>query len=146
MTTTEPAAQPPLPDPDELTAFYWDAARRHELWLQRCNDCGRLQHPPRPICKQCNSFDLGHAPVSGHGAVYTYSIGVQAFHPWFTDHLPYVLAVVELDDQPNLKLVTNIVDCEPDDVHVDMAVEVTFVDRGDVTLPMFRPTNTTRGA
>ncbi len=134
---------PPLPEPDELTQFFWDGARRHELWLQRCNRCGFLQHRPRPVCKKCNSFDLGHARVSGRGVIYTFSLGVQAFHPWFEDRLPYVLAVVELEEQQHLKMVTNIVDCDPGEVAVGLPVEVTFTDRGDTTLPMFRLADTT---
>jgi hypothetical protein len=78
--------------------------------------------------------------VSGRGTVYSYTIAVQSFHPWFESRIPYVLAVVELEEQRHLKLVTNLVECDEDDVEVDMAVEVVFEKLDDeLTLPMFRP-------
>ncbi|MGE0879606.1 MAG: Zn-ribbon domain-containing OB-fold protein [Acidimicrobiia bacterium] len=130
----------PLPEPDDLTAFYWAAAACHELCVQRCEKCGVLQHPPLPVCRRCSGFEFDMFRVSGRATVYSFTLGVQAFHPWFADNLPYVLAVVELEEQPHLKLVTNIVGCEPSDVVIGMAVEVTFLERDGVTLPMFRPT------
>lgn len=129
----------PLPEPDVVTAFFWDGAARRELCIQRCTNCGHLQHPPEPVCSRCSGFAFDALTVSGRGAVYSFTIGVQAFHPWFADKLPYVLAVVELDEQPHLKLVTNIVECEPSEVAIGMRVEVTFVERDGVALPMFRP-------
>jgi uncharacterized OB-fold protein len=78
--------------------------------------------------------------VSGKGSVYTFCIPTQAFHPWFEDKLPFVLAVVELDEQPGLKMITNIVETNPDDVKVGDRVEVTFTPLGEgFTLPVFRP-------
>lgn len=72
---------PLLPAPDELTSFFWEAARRHELMIQRCSACGTYQHPPEPVCHSCLSFDLGGAEVSGRGTVYSYTTATQAFHP-----------------------------------------------------------------
>jgi hypothetical protein len=72
--------------------------------------------------------------------VYSYAVGVQAFHPWFDNRLPYLLAVVELEEQSNLRLVTNLVECTEDDVHINMPVEVTYEHvNAEMTLPMFRP-------
>jgi uncharacterized OB-fold protein len=145
--TTDTAPAPPLPEPDELTDFFWDGANRHELWLQRCEKCGTYQHRPRPVCKKCDSFDLAPSQVSGRGVIYSFTVGTQAFHPWFVDRLPYVMAVVELEEQAHLKILTNIVGCAPDDVEVGMAVEVTFQELSDdITLPVFGPTTTTEGA
>ena len=131
---------PPLPLPNELTAAFWDGANQGRLVIQRCNACGHFQHAPEPICAHCLSFDLGYAAVSGKGSVYTFCIPTQAFHPWFEDKLPFVLAVVELDEQPGLKMITNIVETNPDNVKVGDRVEVTFSPLGEgFTLPVFRP-------
>ena len=130
---------PLLPAPDELTSFFWEAARRRELMIQRCSACGTYQHPPEPVCHSCLSFDLGGAEVSGRGTVYSYTMATQAFHPSFADKLPFCIAVVELDDQPGLKLLTNIVDLQADGVNVGDPVEVCFRALSDaIDLPVFR--------
>ena len=137
MTTQ---VSPPLPLPDELTTPFWDGSAQSQLVIQSCNSCGHLQHPPEPVCSACLSFDLGSAAVSGKGTVYTFCIATQAFHPWFEDKLPFVIAVVELDEQPNLKMITNVVDVDPDAVRVGDRVEVTFSPLGEgFMLPVFRP-------
>ncbi|MGD9797979.1 MAG: Zn-ribbon domain-containing OB-fold protein [Acidimicrobiia bacterium] len=138
--------RPIVPVPDELTAFFWDGAREGRLLIQRCNDCGYHRHPPRPCCKRCNGFDLSPAEMSGRGTVYSYTVAVQPFHPWLATRLPYVLAVVELEEQPGLKLVTNLVDCAEEDLRCGLPVEVTFetIDDG-VVLPVFRPTAVATG-
>ncbi|HVW42604.1 MAG TPA: Zn-ribbon domain-containing OB-fold protein [Amycolatopsis sp.] len=136
---TEQSAPPLRPLPDELTQFFWDGARDHKLMIQRCSVCGTYQHPPDVVCHACLSFDLGAGEVSGRGTVYTYSMSNQAFHPSFADKLPYCIAVVELPEQPGLKLLTNVVDLPPDGVSVGDPVEVTFQDLGDdMALPVFR--------
>ena len=136
--TTEVSA--PLPLPNELTTPFWEGSAQGQLVIQSCNACGHLQHAPEPVCSACLSFDLGSAAVSGKGTVYTYCIATQAFHPWFADKLPFVIAVVELDEQPGLKMITNIVDVDPDSVSVGDRVEVTFSPLGEgFMLPVFRP-------
>ena len=141
---TQPVTVRPVrPAPDSLTAFFWDGAREHRLLIQRCNDCGRFQHPPEPVCHHCLSFSLGAGEVSGRGTIYSFEIATQAFHPWFADKIPFVIAVVELADQPNLKLITNIVGVDPDSdaIQVGAEVEVTWQDLDDqFTLPVFRLT------
>jgi uncharacterized protein len=141
---TQPVAVRPVrPAPDSLTSFFWDGAREHRLLIQRCDDCGRFQHPPEPVCRHCLSFSLGAGEVSGRGTIYSFEIATQAFHPWFADKIPFVIAVVELTEQPNLKLVTNIVDVDPDSagLQVGAEVEVTWHKLDDeFTLPVFRLT------
>jgi uncharacterized protein len=141
MTTdVVPGMEPILPEPDELTAFFWEGARHGQLRIQRCQACGCYVHPPKPVCPACLSFHLEPETVSGRGRVYSYTVGVQAFHPWFESRLPYLLAVVELDEQPNLKLVTNLVDCTEDDVRIGMPVMVVFEEISpQISLPMFAP-------
>jgi hypothetical protein len=82
VTVAEPtAAEPVLPVPDSLTSLFWDGARKHMLLIQRCNSCGRFQHPPKPVCHYCLSFDLEAGEVSGRGTIYSFEIVTQAFHP-----------------------------------------------------------------
>jgi uncharacterized protein len=132
---------PLRPARDPLTEFFWDAAREEKLMILRCQACGFYVHWPRPCCKRCHSFDLQPAPMSGHARLYSYTVGVQAFHPWFESRLPYVLAVVELEEQKNLKMLTNIVDCSEENVVIGMPLAVTFEHVSpDFSLPMFRPT------
>ena len=131
---------PPLPLVNELTAPFWEGASKGQLVIQHCNSCGHFQHAPEPVCSACLSFDLGSAAVSGKGTVYTFCIPTQAFHPWFEDRLPFVLAVVELDDQPGLKMITNVVGVNPHDVTVGDRVEVTLQPLAEgFVLPVFRP-------
>jgi uncharacterized protein len=136
----DPGKGPVVPSPSELTENFWDGARQHMLVIQRCNSCGKFQHPPEPVCHNCLSFDLGNAPVSGRATLYSYEIATQAFHPYFEDKIPFVIAVVELVEQPNLKLITNIVEAPPDALRVGMQVEVCYGSLTDeFTLPVWRP-------
>jgi hypothetical protein len=132
--------QPVLPAPDPLTDFFWAAARQEQLMILRCQVCGFYVHWPRPICPRCHSFALQPAQVSGRGRLYSYTVGVQAFHPWFEARLPYILAVVELEEQPNLKLVSNLVNCPEPEVRMEMPLAVTFEwITPEFSLPMFEP-------
>lgn len=128
----------PRPQPDELTQFYWDAASDHRLALQRCKACGRLQFPPEVVCIHCQSAHFEHADTSGRGTIFSFTIVDRALHVGFADSLPYIVALVELVDQPGLRIVANVVDAEPGQIAVGDPVEVTFEQRGDVTLPQFR--------
>jgi uncharacterized OB-fold protein len=136
--STDPG--PLLPARDPLTDFFWAGAREGKLMILRCEPCGFYVHWPRPMCPRCQSFDLVPTEVSGRGRLYSYTVGVQAFHPWFEARLPYILAVVELEEQKNLKLVSNVVGCDEHEVAVDMPLAVTFEPiTPEICLPMFRP-------
>jgi uncharacterized OB-fold protein len=129
----------PLSDPE--TAPYWEAARRHELMMQRCSACAHIVFPPRPRCPACLAEALEWTKLSGMGTIRTFTIMHDTFMKGFDP--PYVVADVDLPEQPGLKLTTNIVECDPRAVHIGQAVEVTFEDReGDVTVPQFRPRKT----
>ena len=140
MTNTESALLPPLPDPSPLTQFFWDGVAEHRLMILRCDRCSHFIHWPREVCRFCLSTDLTPTEVSGRGKVSTFTIPLQPYDPFYLSKVPYVLAVVELEEQDNLKVVTNIVDCAEQDVRIDMPVEVTFREVAPaVTLPLFRP-------
>jgi uncharacterized OB-fold protein len=95
------------------------------------------------VCRYCLSTSLEPAEVSGKGVVNTFTIPLQPYDPYYAAHVPYTLAVVELVEQKNLKMVTNIVEIDPDDVRIGMPVEVIFSEVvPGVTLPLFRVTET----
>jgi uncharacterized OB-fold protein len=143
MTTQQASSgvlYPPLPDPDALTRFFWDGVQQHRLLILRCQECGNYIHYPRPICNKCLSMNLAPDQVSGRGTLYSYTVTMQAFHPYFVDKVPYILAVVELAEQEGLKLTTNIIDCPENRLHIGMPVEVVFREVAPgFTLPLFRP-------
>lgn len=106
-----------------LTQIYWDAAADGELLLQRCLDCHNLQHYPRNICTHCWSEHLGWQIATGLGRVWTFTVvGIPGHAAWGTE-VPYVLALVELDEGP--RLMTNIVDCSPADVSCGQRVKLS---------------------
>jgi len=129
----------PRPDLNDIaTAPYWEAAARHELVLPRCDDCGLVFFPPRQFCPGCWSGQLSWQPVGGGGKVWTFTEVHVAFYDdiWAAD-VPYVVAVVELDEGP--RMLANIVEPDTASLSIDDRVEVVFEDRSEgVTLPMFR--------
>lgn len=118
--------------------FFWDATAAGELRIQRCDDCGSLVHPPKPVCHYCHSVARGDVAVSGDATVVGCTVNHQQWLPGFTP--PYVMAMVVLDEDPRVHLMTNLVGCDPDDVHVGMRVRVEFEADGDWSFPVFRPT------
>ncbi|MFN8033335.1 MAG: OB-fold domain-containing protein [Mycobacterium sp.] len=137
MRQTDPR---PVPAPDDVSGFYWDAAAEHRLVLQRCRSCRKLQYPPEICCVHCQSDDFELAEVTGRGVLYSYAAVDRALHAGFVKTLPYVVAFVELDEQPGLRILANLVDVPAGtELSCGMPVEVTFEDRGAVTLPQFRP-------
>jgi uncharacterized OB-fold protein len=131
---------PPLPKPTALTRHFWEGAAEHRLVILRCRACGFWLHPPRPICRRCRSWDIGPEAVSGRGELYTYTVTETPFHPYWADKVPYVVAVVTLEEQPDLRVITNVVDCPEEALRVGLRLEVTYADAAPgLTLPVFRP-------
>ena len=131
----------PLPQSDELTAPYWEAAREHHLRIQRCRTCLEYQHPPYDYCRTCNASELEWTEISGAGKVYSFIVDHRLMVPGFNE--PYVVAQVNPVESPSdlVRITTNIRGCEPAAVYIGMPVEVTFEDvRADTTLPQFKPT------
>jgi uncharacterized protein len=141
--TTAAATEPvrprrKLPQPSPESQPFWDACARHELIVQRCDDCGRFWFPPSNRCQHCWSPRFAWTPVSGRALVHSFTVFHRAYAAELADQLPYVVGVVELEEGP--RVITNIVGCDPADVRVDMPVEVVFDDITDeVTLHAFRP-------
>jgi uncharacterized OB-fold protein len=130
----------PVPAASADTLPWWQAAAAHRLVVQRCTGCGTVRHPPRPLCPACRSFEHEWSELSGRGTVYTFTVVHQAFVPSLVDQLPYVVAAVELEGGGGARLVTNVVDVEPSQVGVGMAVQVVWEDMGpELSLPRVRP-------
>ncbi|GBD12944.1 hypothetical protein HRbin24_00965 [bacterium HR24] len=128
----------PLPQPTETSRPFWEGARRGELRLQRCRSCGEYVFYPRSLCPHCLSPELGWTTASGRGHVYTYTVVRRPAHPGFRDEVPYVLAIVELEEGP--RLTTNIVGVAPEEVRIGMPVEAVFEPATEeITLVKFRP-------
>jgi uncharacterized OB-fold protein len=119
------------------TRAYWEGCARGELVLQRCRECGAVQHRPRAICVACASSEIEHFAASGRGSVYSYTVVHQNQIPPFSACTPYVVAEVELEEGP--RLLTNIVGCEPARVAIGLAVQADFVSTGEFAVPRFRP-------
>lgn len=126
----------PAPILTEDNHAFWDAARDGRLVTQRCAGCGRLQHPPRPMCPSCHGLDLEVVDLAGTGVVYSYSILHHPQHPSF--EYPVVAALIDLDE--GVRILSNLVDVPPEDVRIGMPVEVRFVPtRDEMSVPVFAP-------
>ncbi len=130
-------ARPVVPAANEETAPFWEGCARDELLLQQCSGCGDYRHPPAPICPRCLSEDAQWVRASGRGTIYTFAIVRQALAKGWEAIVPYVVAVIELEEGP--LFVSNMVSIAPEDVAIGMPVEVTFEPIGDTKLPLFRP-------
>jgi len=127
----------PTPQPDPATAPYWEAARAHRLVLPQCDACGEVHFYPRAICPHCGSNTFTWIEAGGEGAVFSFTTVKRAPSPAFESHVPYVVAIVALDEGPHL--MTNIVDCDPDQVRISDRVRVTFLDVEDASQPASLP-------
>jgi uncharacterized protein len=131
----------PLPSPDALTQPFWDACRERVLRVMQCASCEHLFLPAAPCCPCCWSDDLSMVDVSGDGRVFSYVVYRRTYHPAFP--APYVVALIELAEGP--RLISNVIGCEPEDVEIGLAVEVTFRSAGDFELPCFMPATAQEG-
>jgi uncharacterized protein len=125
-----------LPTLDEPSAFFWTSGADGSLRFLRCSGCGYFLHPPTPVCPRCHSRDLVPTVVSGRATVHSYTVNHQ---PWDGVGDTYVVALVTLAEQDDLRLTTNLVGIEPAEVHIGMPVEVVFEDHDPVYLPLFGP-------
>ena len=128
----------PLPKINADTKEFWNGCKQHLLKIQKCGDCGFVRYPPSFICPRCHSTETEWIVAAGKGSVYSFTVNHVAFHPAFLEDLPYVVAVVQLEEGPHI--LTNIVGCDPADVRCDMPVEIAWEDITDeFSLPKFRP-------
>jgi uncharacterized OB-fold protein len=137
MSTYERPPSRPLPEITADNADFWTGGGDGTLKVRRCGDCGYYIHPPWPRCPRCLSTNVAAAAVSGRGKVDSFTVN---YHPWLPGFPPpYIMALVGLDEQAGLRIATNIINVDPADVSIGMAVMVTFERWGDVYLPLFQP-------
>jgi len=133
-----PSPERPLPARTDLTAPFWEAAARGQLVAQRCLGCGQWRHYPRPMCPDCQGTDAEWRTLSGRGEIYSYTVAHQAFHRFWADRVPYVVATIELEE--GVRMVSELPTLSPDQVQIGLAVEVDFEEIDDgLYLPVFRP-------
>ena len=129
----------PLPHPSKETREFWEGCKRGELLMQRCIDCGTFRFFPRPMCHVCNSLAAEWSKVSGRGKIFSWVV-VRRGSPSFADDVPYVVVSVQLAEQDDLRIFGNIEGCLPQDIKLDMALEVFFDDvTADISLPKWKP-------
>ena len=129
----------PLPVIDHDSAPYWEAARAGRLDIPLCGDCGKHHFYPRAICPYCHSDNLRFDTVSGRGEVHTFTVARRPAGPAFADDVPYVVALIALEEGP--RMMSRIQTDDPDSVRTGARVEVIFVKATDeITFPYFRMT------
>jgi uncharacterized OB-fold protein len=118
-------------------APWWEAAKEQRLLVRRCRGCGKAHLYPRPFCPACWSADVEWEQASGRGRLYTWSVVHANGLPPFSTRLPYVAALVDLEEGP--RMMTNVVQCDPDRLTCDQPLEVVWEQEQDLVLPRFRP-------
>ena len=128
----------PLPQLTPMNEWFWTSGADGRLRVQQCDDCRTLVHPPVPVCPACRSRAWTPSVVSGRGTVIAFTVNR---HQWLPDfEPPYAIAIVSLAEDPTVHLTTNVIGCDPDDVHIGQDVLVRFEQHDDVWLPLFEPT------
>jgi uncharacterized protein len=132
----------PLPALDPDNRAFWTGGARGQLMISHCSSCGHWLHPPVPVCRFCLSMDVAPRPHPGTGTVFSYTVNHQRWLP--DQQVPYVLVIVELDDEPDLRLLSRLVGVDPhaDTDWIGSRVRVTFEHVADVWLPLFTPVPT----
>lgn len=134
---SETSVPKPLPKLEGFAKDFYDGCRRGELLFQCCTGCGAWRHVPRELCPTCSSWDWEWKASSGRGRVFTWTVVTRSLHPAFVEDVPLAPVVVELEE--GVRLLTHVVDCPPDELEMEMPVEVVFdAVSEDVTLPKFR--------
>jgi uncharacterized OB-fold protein len=127
----------PLPLLEGLAKEFYGWCKQSELRFQRCTACAAWRHVPREMCAECGSWEWEWARSSGRGIVFTYTVAVRAMHPAFEGDVPSASVVVEMEE--GVRLLSQVVDCPPDELEIGMPVEVVFDPvTAEITLPKFR--------
>jgi uncharacterized OB-fold protein len=133
-----------LPDLDDADSQpFWQGTARGELLVQRCGQCGRMRIPPRPMCQDCRSIASEWVPLSGKGRVWSYVVPHPPLLPAYTELAPFNVITVELDEDPSLRLIGNLVasadgpinEIDPHSIAIGEPVRVVFAKVDDVHLP-----------
>lgn len=133
-----------LPGLEDVAARpFWDGTARGELLIQTCADCGQLRMPPRPMCPACRSIDVAWTTASGRGKIWSFVVAHPPLLPAYAEFAPYPVIVVELDEDPSIRLVGNLVESpdgpinaiDPATIRIGEPVQVVFAKIDDVALP-----------
>jgi uncharacterized protein len=125
-----------MPTLDGRNRPFWTGGHDGQLLILRCGICGRWVHPPRAACSSCGG-ELAPQPTSGRGQVFTFTINRHPYNPAVVP--PYVIAIVVLDEQDDLRLLTNVINCEPEALSVGTRVRVVFEQHDEIFIPLFEP-------
>ena len=118
---------------------FWQACNEERLSMQRCSACNRLRWHPSPRCGVCGSADYTWDTLTGRGKLNTWTVVTHPVHPAAVEKIPYVVIVVELDDQPGLLMVSNLVDCDPNNIRFEQPVHVQYIAHPNgQKIPVFR--------
>ncbi|MER6957130.1 OB-fold domain-containing protein [Streptomyces sp. NPDC000618] len=128
----------PQPQVAQETEFFWASGRDGRLRFQHCTACQAPIHPPQPICRHCRSHATEVREVSGRATLIGFTLNHRFPFPGLPT--PFVVAQVAIEEDPRVRLTTNIVDCPPEDLRIGMRLEVVFEEAGETWLPLFRPT------
>ena len=149
MSVTDQAAKPfkNMPPPgfsepgaDAARQPFWDFTKKEQLTAPKCASCGTLRMPPNTFCPVCFSRDLDWEPLPGTGTVYTFIVVRHPLNPTAANYVPFMPAAIDPDGAPGIRFISNVVNCEPEDVKVGMRVKVVWHHVNDsLTLPFWAP-------
>ena len=138
----EPPTRFIVPGPHSV--FYWTSGADGRLRVHGCTDCGRLHHPPTPVCPYCHSRAVEPTAISGRGSVAAFTICHKQFLP--DPPVPFAFGFVEIDEDPTIRLTGNIVGCPLATISIGMRVQVTFEENGEFFVPLWEPATPEEGA
>ena len=128
----------PLPKPSKWSKPFWEGTRERKLLLKTCSDCGHIDHPPYLYCTNCMSEDHAWVEASGKATLFSFAINTFGVPFPFMEDLPYVLALVDLEEGP--RMISNVVNCDHGKLRKGMSLQVIFAEASaEVTLPKWQP-------
>jgi uncharacterized protein len=128
----------PLPRITDDNKQYWAYCKNHELRMQKCLQCGYIRFPPGIVCPRCHSMQTEWIKLSGQGKIYSFVIYRRAYHPAYRKDIPYIVAIIQLNEGPRME--SNVAGCQPEDIRIDMPVEVSFEDIDEnISIPKYKP-------
>jgi uncharacterized OB-fold protein len=128
----------PVPQPTEISTPYWGALSEGVLSIQRCTGCGAHRHYPRELCDKCYSMEFEWVTTSGRGTLHSWTVAHHAFHAGFADELPYIVAIVDLEE--GVRAMGRLRNVPAREIRIGLPVQFVAEEREDgVTLPAFIP-------
>jgi uncharacterized OB-fold protein len=129
----------PGPQPNVDDQAFWEYCQQRELRFQRCSSCGRFRHPPAPVCAHCRSFTSEWVRAPEQGVVFSFTIVHHPAHPAMAESVPYNIVIVDFPECGHARLVSNLIDAAPEEIHIGMAVALTWETAGNgMLVPRFK--------